>query len=291
MKAGFAGLGAMGRHMAGHLAARGLLGAVWNRTRERAESFAREHRSVAVATPAELWKDCEAVVLCVSADQQVLDMVGLLAVPAARGKLVIDTSTVARETAVAAARELAGVGARFVDAPITGGTEGAKNATLTFMAGGAEKDVAHATPLLRAMGARVVHMGPVGAGQATKAVNQVACAGIAQAVTEAVAFAEALHLPLDKVLEVVGSGAAGSWFMTNRGRNFIANSYPIGFKLALHLKDLYICREMAHALGGKLPVTEATIPQYERLKQQGHGEEDISTLYRENRGLFPKRSL
>jgi 3-hydroxyisobutyrate dehydrogenase len=180
------------------------------------------------------------------------------------------------------------VGARFVDAPITGGTEGAKNGTLTFMVGGAESDVKHAAPLFGAMGARFVHMGPVGAGQATKAVNQVACAGIAQAVTEAVAFADALKLPLDKVLEVVGSGAAGSWFMTQRGRNFIANQYPLGFKLSLHLKDLYICRDMAHALGGKLPVTEATIPQYEQLKAQGHGDEDISTLYRANRHLFPR---
>jgi len=290
MKAGFVGLGAMGWHMAGHLSRKELLGGVWNRTRERADRFAREHDSRAVATPVDLWKACDVVILCVSADQQVLDMVDHLAVPEARGKLVIDTSTVARETAIAAARELAGVGARFVDAPITGGTEGAKNATLTFMAGGHDGDVRHAIPLLRAMGANVVHMGPVGSGQATKAVNQVVCAGIAQAVTEGVAFAEALNLPLDKVLEVVGSGAAGSWFMTHRGKNFMANEYPLGFKLALHLKDLYICRTMAHALGGKLPLAEATIPQYEQLKQQGHGEEDISTLYRANRGLFPKRA-
>jgi 3-hydroxyisobutyrate dehydrogenase len=140
------------------------------------------------------------------------------------------------------------------------------------------------------MGSRHVHMGLVGSGQATKAVNQVVVAGIAQAVTEGMAFAEALRLPLDKVLEVVGSGAAGSWFMTHRGRNFIAGQYPLGFKLALHLKDLYICRDMARALGGRLPVTEATIPQYEQLKQGGHGDEDISTLYRANQGLFPKRA-
>lgn len=290
MRAGFIGLGAMGWHMAAHLARKELLGGVWNRTPSTADRFAREHAVRAARTPAELWQACDAVVLCVSADQQVLDMVDHLAVPEARGKLVVDTSTVARETAVAAARELAGVGARFVDAPITGGTEGAKNGTLTFMVGGHENDVRHAAPLFGAMGLRFVHMGLIGAGQATKAVNQVVCAGIAQAVTEGVAFAEALNLPLDKVLEVVGSGAAGSWFMTNRGRNFIAGQYPLGFKLALHLKDLYICRDMARALGGKLPVTEATIPQYEQLRQQGHGDEDISTLYRANRGLFPKRA-
>jgi 3-hydroxyisobutyrate dehydrogenase len=276
--------------MAGHLARKALLGGVWNRTRETAERFAREHGTAVAVAPAELWRACDAVVLCVSADQQVLDMVAQLAVPEARGKLAIDTSTVARETAVAAAQKLAGVGARFIDAPITGGTEGARKATLTFMVGGDASDVQRAAPLLGAMGARQVHMGPVGAGQATKAVNQVVCAGIAQAVTEGVAFAEALKLPLDKVLEVVGSGAAGSWFMTQRGRNFIANEYPLGFKLSLHLKDLYICRDMARALGGTLPVTEATIAPYEELKRQGHGDEDISTLYRLNRGLFPKRA-
>lgn len=288
MKAGFIGLGAMGWHMAAHLARKELLGGVWNRTSAKADRFGRDHSVHMAMTPSELWKACDAVVLCVSADQQVLDMVDHLAVPEARGKLVVDTSTVARETAVAAARELAGVGGRFVDAPITGGTEGAKNGTLTFMVGGHENDVKHAAPLFGAMGSRFVHMGLVGAGQATKAVNQVVCAGIAQAVTEGVAFAEALGLPLDKVLEVVGSGAAGSWFMTNRGRNFIAGQYPLGFKLALHLKDLYICRDMARALGGKLPLTEATIPQYEQLKQGGHGDEDISTLYRANRHLFSK---
>jgi len=291
MKAGFIGLGAMGWHMAAHLARKQLLGGVWNRTAATAERFASEHGARAAAAPDELWKSCDVVVLCVTADEQVLGLVDRLAVPAARGKLVIDTSTVARETAVEAARELAAVGARFIDAPITGGTEGAKNATLTFMVGGHESDVAHAAPLFRAMGSRHVHMGLVGSGQATKAVNQVVCAGIAQAVTEGVAFAEALQLPLDKVLEVVGSGAAGSWFMTHRGRNFIANEYPLGFKLALHLKDLYICRTMARVLGGRLPVTEATIPQYEQLKRDGHGDEDISTLYRANRHLFPKRAV
>lgn len=288
MKAGFIGLGAMGWHMAAHLARKELLGGVWNRTTGTAERFAREFGARVAATPDELWKTCDVVVLCVTADEQVLGLIDRLAVPEGRGKLVVDTSTVARETAVEAARELAAAGARFVDAPITGGTEGAKNGTLTFMVGGHESDVARAAPLFRAMGSRSVHMGLVGAGQATKAVNQVVVAGIAQAVTEGVAFAEALRLPVDKVLEVVGSGAAGSWFMTNRGRNFIANEYPLGFKLALHLKDLYICRTMARTLGGKLPVTEATIPLYEQLKQQGYGDEDISTLYRANKNLFPR---
>jgi 3-hydroxyisobutyrate dehydrogenase len=287
MKAGFIGLGAMGWHMAGHLAGKGLLAAAWNRTASTAQRFAAEMRVYTAASPAELWGHCDALILCVKADAEVLAMVDALNVPAARGKLVIDTSTVARETAIEAARRLEANGIRFLDAPITGGTEGAKNAKLTFMVGGSANDLTEAAPLFAAMGARTVHMGPVGAGQATKAVNQVACAGIAQGVTEAVAFAEALGLPLDKVLEVVGSGAAGSWFMTHRGKNFISDRYPPGFKLALHHKDLLIVRRMARALGGSLPVTESTIAPYEELMRQGFGDEDISALYRLNRKLFP----
>lgn len=289
MKAGFIGLGAMGWHMAGHLAGKALLGGVWNRNGARAKAFATEFRTSAVARPAELWSDCEAIVLCVTADAQVLEMVDALAVAEARGRLVIDTSTVAAETAREAAARLDKVGAAFLDAPITGGTEGAKHARLTFMAGGDAEAFARAQPLFAAMGAKALHMGPHGAGQATKAVNQVMCAGINQAVTEGLAFAEALGLPLDQVVDVVGSGAAGSWFVNHRGKTMVRDQYPPGFKLALHHKDLLICRRMARALGGELPVTESTIEPYERLMREGHGDEDISALYRLNRRLFPPR--
>jgi 3-hydroxyisobutyrate dehydrogenase len=290
MKAGFIGLGAMGWHMAGHLAAQGLLGAVCNRTAARAQDFAAQRDVRAANTPAELWRDCDAVILCVTADAQVLETVEALATPAARGKLVIDTSTVAAETARDAAARLARAGARFLDAPITGGTEGAKNAKLTFMVGGEAADFEIAQPLFAAMGARCLHMGAHGAGQATKAVNQVMCAGINQAVTEGLAFARALGLPLDQVIEVVGSGAAGSWFVNHRGKTMVRGQFPPGFKLALHHKDLKIVQRMAHALGGKLPVTEATIAPYEQLMREGFGDEDISALYRINQHLFPPKS-
>lgn len=283
MKAGFIGLGAMGWYMAGHLADKGLLAAVWNRS---PKDFSK---APVVATPADLWATCDAVILCVTADAQVLEMVDALATPAARGKLVIDTSTVARETAIEAAARLKNVGARFLDAPITGGTEGAKHARLTFMIGGDADDAQQAAPLFAAMGARQLHMGAHGAGQATKAVNQVMCAGINHAVTEGLAFAEALGLPLEKVIEVTGSGAAGSWFVQNRGKSMVNGQFPPGFKLALHHKDLKIVQRMAQALGGTLPVTEATLAPYEELMRQGFGDEDISALYRLNRKLFPKQ--
>lgn len=288
MKAGFVGLGAMGGHMARNLAEQGLLAAVWNRTPEKAEAFAARHHILAVKSPDQLWTSCKTVILCVSADAQVLEMVETLAVPEARGKLVIDTSTVAPETARDAAAMLEKVGARFVDAPITGGTEGARTGKLTFMVGGEATDFAEAQPLFAVMGARSLHMGELGAGQATKAVNQVMAAGVAQAVTEGLAFAQALKLPMSQVIEAVGSGAAGSWFVQNRGRTMVNGEYPPGFKVALHLKDLTICQRLAAELGGDLPCVDTTLAQYQTLVAEGHGEEDISALYRLNRRLFPQ---
>jgi len=290
MKAGFIGLGAMGWHMAANLATKGFLGAVYTRTPQKAEDFARQHKVTAAASPAQLWAACDVVVMCVTADSQMMTMVEALAVPEARGKLVIDSSTVARETAIDAAEHLAKVGVRFLDAPITGGTEGARLARLTFMVGGAPEDYVSALPLFEAMGTRHLHIGPHGSGQATKAVNQVMAAGVAQAVTEGLAFAEALGLPLHLVIDAVGGGAAGSWFVQNRGRTMVNGEYPPGFKVALHHKDLMICQQMAAQLGGDLPSVDTTLAQYQTLIAEGHGEEDISALYRLNRRLFPQAS-
>ncbi|MGB5473575.1 MAG: NAD-binding protein, partial [Gammaproteobacteria bacterium] len=139
---------------------------------------------------------------------------------------------------------------------------------------------------LDSIAGRVEHMGPVGAGQATKAVNQVMAAGINQAVTEALAFAEALGLPLDKVIEVVGSGAAGNWFLSHRGPSMSKGKFEPGFRVALHHKDLAICKAMAAELGVAMPVVEMTLIHYRRLMQAGFGDEDISALFREKRGLF-----
>lgn len=277
---GFVGLGAMGWHMAGHLARADLLGGVWNRDAGKAVRFAAEFGTPAVDGPAALWAQADVVVLCVSADADVRAVVTALAVPAARGRLVVDCSTVSAQTAHWAADALGGVGARFVDAPITGGTEGARQARLTFMVGGAAADFEAARPLFDAMGARAVHMGGTGTGQATKAVNQVVAAGVNQAVAQGLAFAQALGLPLEQVIEVVGSGAAGSWFMQNRGPFMAAGSYPPGFRVALHLKDLRICQDMARALGGALPVVDQTAAEYADLVTRGFGDEDTSALYR-----------
>jgi 3-hydroxyisobutyrate dehydrogenase len=143
-------------------------------------------------------------------------------------------------------------------------------------------------PLLSCMAARIEHMGPVGSGQATKAVNQIMAAGINQAVTEALAFAEAHVLPLDKVIDVVSGGAAGNWFLAHRGRTMIDGEFAAGFKVALHHKDLEICRRMAASLGVALPVVEMTLVHYRRLMQAGYGDEDISALFREKHALFER---
>jgi 3-hydroxyisobutyrate dehydrogenase len=289
MKVGFIGLGAMGHSMALNLHKAGLLAAVHNRSPGKARDFAQETGCAAAASAAELGRLCDAVVLCVSADADVLEVVTALASALPKGALVLDCSTVSADTARTAAKTLAAHGIDFLDCPVSGGTEGAKHGTLAIMCGGSEAAFARAQPLLQAMGKRLALMGPVGAGQATKAVNQIVVAGVAQAVSEALAFAEAQGLPLDKVIEVVGSGAAQSWFLANRGPNMMRMSFPLGFKVSLHDKDLDIVQQMAAAQGVQLPVVEMTRIHYRRLLEQGHGDEDISSLFRLKHALFHKK--
>lgn len=277
---GFIGLGAMGAPMARNLHAAGLLAGVHNRTHARAVALAEELGVTAHASVADLAADCAVVVTCVSADEDLRGVSDTIANHMAAGGLVIDCSTVAAETAEAVGARLSEAGIGFVDAPVSGGTEGAIKGSLTIMAGGAQADMARATPALEAMGGAVHHMGPVGAGQKTKAVNQVLCAGINRAVTEALAFGEQLGLPMEQVVDVVGSGAGGNWFINHRGKTMLAGDYPLGFKVALHAKDLGICAAMAERFDAQLPLCEATRADYARLMDAGFGDEDISALYR-----------
>jgi 3-hydroxyisobutyrate dehydrogenase len=280
MRAGFAGLGAMGAHMARNLARQGLLAAVWNRSPAKAADLAEELGVAHAAAPAQLAAMADAVLICVSADADVLEVVDALLPGLKAGSLVIDLSTVSGATAEEAARRLRAIGADFLDAPVTGGVEGARNASLSIMVGGDADTLDKARPLLEAMGRRVIHMGGTGMGQSAKAVNQVMCAGINQAVTEALAFGERLGLDMDKLIEVVSGGAAGNWFLEKRGPTMTRDSFQPGFKLALHHKDLKICEAMAERLGTALPLSEATRRDYEQLMADGHGDEDISALYR-----------
>lgn len=286
MKTGFIGLGAMGYPMARNLHKAGLLHTAWNRGAETAKRFADETGARIADDIATLAADCVCVVTCVSADADVLAVVDALAEHLAPGSLVIDCSTVSSDTAQQAAAILAGKNIGFLDCPVSGGTEGAINGTLAIMCGGSESDFERAQPVLQAMGKRFALMGPVGSGQATKAVNQIAVAGVNQAVSEALAFADAHGLDLAKVIDVVGGGAAASWFLTNRGPNMQRMSFPLGFKVTLHQKDLDICKRMAAAFDVQLPIVEMTLLHYRRLIEQGHSDEDISSLYRLKHAMF-----
>jgi len=286
MKAGFIGLGAMGEPMASNLARAGRLAGVFNRTGTRARQFSAATGVPAFPDPAALARACDAIVLCVSADADVLEVVDRLGAGLEPGGLVIDCSTVAADTAREAARRLASRGAEFLDCPVSGGTEGAREGTLAVMAGGDPAAFERARPLLEVLGRHVHHLGPVGAGQATKATNQIMVAGINQAVSEALAFAAAQDLPLARVIDILRKGAAASWFLTHRGPNMVAGRYPLGFKVALHAKDLEICRAMAARQGVQLPVVEMTLFHYRRLLAEAHGDEDISSLFRLKSALF-----
>ncbi|MDH3832458.1 MAG: NAD(P)-dependent oxidoreductase, partial [Gammaproteobacteria bacterium] len=258
MKTGVIGLGAMGAPIARNLHKAGYLQCVWNRTPDKAQQLGDELKVSVAHDPAMLARQCELILLSVSADSDVLDVVQSLLPGLAPGTVVIDTSTVSRETARQVADMLQPAGAAFLDAPVSGGTEGARQGTLAIMLGGETAVVEQVTAVLDSIAASITHMGPVGSGQATKAVNQVMAAGINQAVTEALAFATALELPLDKVIGVTGSGAAGNWFLDHRGPTMTRNKYDPGFRVALHHKDLAICKHMAEQFDVAMPVVEMT---------------------------------
>lgn len=283
---GFIGLGAMGRGMARNLHRAGLLHGVWNRTPAPAKELATEIGCLAAANPAKLAAECDVVVLCVSADGDVLDVVDAVTPALRPGSIVIDCSTVSAATAREAARRLAARDVEFLDAPVSGGVEGARDGTLAIMVGGEAGAFERARPVLAAMGRAVTHFGPSGSGQAAKATNQIMCAGIIQAVGEAMAFAKAEGLPLEALIDTLGKGAGSSWYFVNRAPNMVRGSYPPGFRVRLHQKDLRICHDMAARHGVQLPVVEMTLLHYRKLIEQGHGDEDISTIFRLKDAMF-----
>jgi 3-hydroxyisobutyrate dehydrogenase len=285
-RVGFVGLGAMGSGMARNLHKHGLLSAVWNRTPAKAQALSQETGCRAAARVADLGSLADVIVICVSADADVLSVVDDL-LPAIRpGVIVIDCSTVSADTARSAAHRLRERGAHFLDAPVSGGVEGARDATLAIMVGGDEQAFKTAQPVLQAMGRTITHFGASGSGQAAKATNQIMCAGVIQAVAEAMAFAKSEELPLDKLIETLGKGAGSSWYFVNRAPNILRGTFPAGFRVKLHEKDLKICRAMAARHGVQLPLIEMTLVHYRRLIEQGHGDEDISTLFRLKDALF-----
>jgi 3-hydroxyisobutyrate dehydrogenase len=291
MRAGFVGLGAMGVGMARNLHRAGLLAAVWNRTGSKSEALAAELGVSAAPDLAQLAAGVDALVSCVAADADLLEITRALAPAFRRGALMIDCSTVAAETARQAAALLEPHGVDFLDCPVSGGVEGAREGTLAIMAGGASEAFTRAMPLLSALGRTITLFGPVGSGQAAKATNQIMCAGIIEAVAEAMAFAHAEGLPLDKLIDTLGKGAGSSWYFVHRAPNMARGAYPPGFRVRLHAKDLGICRDMAARFGVHLPVVDRMLGEYAELIARGYGEEDISATFRLKEELFERTNI
>ena len=291
MRAGFIGLGAMGTHMARNLHRAGLLAALWNRTASKAAALGTELGVNACASPAQLAAQVDAVVSCVSADADLLEVTAAIAGAARPGTLMIDCSTVSAESARQAAALLAPRSVEFLDCPVSGGVEGAREGTLAIMAGGPEAAFTRAMPVLSALGRTITHFGPHGSGQAAKATNQIMCAGIIEAIAEAMAFARAQELPLEKLIDTLGKGAGSSWYFVHRAPNMARGSYPAGFRVRLHEKDLRICQEMAARFGVALPVVERMLREYAELSARGYGDEDVSATFRLKAELFERTNI
>ncbi len=286
MRIAWIGLGTMGAPMAGHLLAAGHEMHVHNRTREREELLATAGASRA-ASPAEAADGADLVFTCVS-DSPDLEAVVLgpagVAASMRPGAVLVDCSTVAPGTSRRIAATLLAKGCGAVDAPVSGGSEGARKGTLTVFVGGEDDHVATALPALEIFSGSITHLGPPGAGQAGKAVNQVLIAGTYAALGEGLALAEREGLPLEQLVTALGGGAAGSWILQNRSQNVIRDEYPLGFRIALHLKDLRIALAEADRYGLPMAVTRLVAEQEERLIATGHGDEDNSALARVAKG-------
>jgi len=279
---GFAGLGTMGQAMAANLARGGFPLTVWNRSPGRSRRIL-ELGAAEVPSPARLAAASDVVVICVRDTPDVEEILfGPEGVAAGARKelLVIDCSTISPAASRAFGQRLSERGVRFVDAPVSGGSEGAQQGTLSIMVGGDAGDVARARPILAAIGSTITHMGPVGAGQATKAVNQVILAGTYLGVAEGIVLAMKSGLDPATVVRALSGGAAQSWVLANRSERMIRNEYPIGFKLALHRKDLGIALDLAAQVGAALPIAGLAAQIENGLIAAGHGDDDNSALAR-----------
>jgi 3-hydroxyisobutyrate dehydrogenase len=284
---GFVGLGTMGASMAANLLKAGAQLTVWNRTPGRAADLVALGAIVA-SSPADVARNSAIVVVCVSDTPDVEAVLfgddGVL-VGAASGSLVIDCSTISAEATREFGRRLAERGIGMVDAPVSGGSEGARHGTLTMFVGGGDADVTRAMPVLEAMGKTITHLGPLGSGQAGKAVNQVILGGAYLGLAEGLILGLNAGLDPKLLVAALSGGSAQSWALTNRSGNMIADEYPLGFRLSLHRKDLGIALAMADQMGVMLPLGMLVATLEDRLLAAGHGDEDMSVIARVIREL------
>ncbi len=290
MKIGFIGLGTMGDPMAKRLLGAGHTVTVHNRTRSREEPLA-DAGATRAATPKEAATDADVVITIVSdtpdVEAVVLGENGALHGMNA-GTILIDMSTISPAVTRDIAARLAEKDIAMLDAPVSGGSEGAEQGTLSIMVGGEADVLEKVKPVLEVLGKTITLVGPVGSGQVTKAINQVIIAGTYAAIAEGMALGLAAGIDIHAAHQAVSGGAAGSWGLTNRAPNMINNDYPLGFRTRLHRKDLNIALDAARELGVPIPVA-AYIEQLETsLIKRGYGDEDVSNIarvVRENAGL------
>jgi 3-hydroxyisobutyrate dehydrogenase len=291
-KIGFIGLGIMGAGMVSNLLKAGFPVTVWNRTPSRAEPLLQQGATWA-DTPAQVASQTDIIIICVSDTPDVQAVIlgenGVID-GAKAGALVIDCSTISPQATREIAQQLNVKGVTMLDAPVSGGSEGAKNGTLSIMVGGDEADFTRATPVFNAMGKTLTHVGGQGAGQTVKLVNQIVVVVNMLAVSEGLLLAEAGGLDLDKVLSAISGGAAGSWMLSNRGPQVVADDWRPGFTIDLQQKDLRLVLESADQLGVPLVGTSLVFQLYRTLQAKGLGDEGNHALIKALYHLMGKSS-
>jgi 3-hydroxyisobutyrate dehydrogenase len=286
-RVGFVGLGTMGGAMAANVARAGFPVIAWNRTPGRGDALA-ELGVTLVASPAAV-ADASDVLVSIVSDTP--DVEAVLFGPdgveagAETGLVVVDMSTISPSATRGFAARLATKGVHYLDAPVSGGSEGAKKGTLSIFVGGDAADLDRARPVLENMGTTITHMGPIGSGQAAKAINQVILAGTYLGVAEGIVLAIKAGLDVDKLVAALGGGAAQSWVLANRSGRMAANDYPLGFKVSLHRKDLGIALQLARETGTTLPISALAEQLELGLIGRGHGDDDVSAVARTIREL------
>ncbi|HPE47333.1 MAG TPA: NAD(P)-dependent oxidoreductase [Hyphomonas sp.] len=274
----FLGLGVMGFHMAGHLAAKGHEAVVWNRTAEKAKLWAGQHKGEVAKDPAAAAFGAEYVLLCLGDDPDVAEVFAALEPSVGAGMVVVDHTTASAGLARDLYARCKAKGAHFLDAPISGGEAGAKNGALTIMCGGDEDTFSRAEPVMSAYGKKMTLIGGAGAGQLAKSVNQICIAGIVQGLAEGLYFAEKAGLDPARVIEAISGGAAQSWQMENRWKTMVEGHYTHGFAVDWMRKDLRITLEAARENGASLPMTATVDQYYADVQAMGGNRWDTSSL-------------
>lgn len=279
----FIGIGVMGGPMARHLASAGHDLTVYNRSREKAESWVAAHGGRVADRPVQAVAEAEIVITCVGRDEDLRHLMfgpnGCFAAMH-RDTLFIDHTTISAHLARELAEEAAIHGVHAVDAPVSGGQAGAENGKLSIMCGGSDAAVAAASPIMDAYAARIVHIGPAGAGQATKMANQICIAGVLQGLSEALRFSQASGLDTDKVFEAISGGAAQSWQMDNRWKTMARDEFDFGFAIDWMRKDLGLTLDEAKRIGATLPLTALVDQFYADVQKMGGSRQDTSALVR-----------